>query len=115
MPPTVPWPPSKPISIRFPKTGGTPKSGVSTSTVTPMPTTYIPHATIWPKHSCSTTERPTFPIFGNLCPMNIVAKTMLMRKPGIAFQPPCQDSGMQESQVESSARPSAPPTMDDGR
>ena len=115
MPPTVPCPPSKPISIRFPKTGGTPKIGVSTSTVTPMPTTYIPHATICPKQSCSVTARPTIPIFGNFCPMNIVAKTMLMRKPGMFFQPACQASGMQVSQEERSASPIAPPTMDEGR
>ena len=115
MPPTVPCPPSKPISIRLPNTGGTPKSGVSTSTVTPMPTAYIPQATICPKQSCSATERPTFPIFGNFCPMNIVTKTMLMRNPGMAFHPSCHVAGMRLPHVDSSARPSAPPMIDDGR
>ena len=66
-------------------------------------------------HSCSVTARPTLPIFGNFWPMNIVAKTMLIRNPGIAFQPSCQAGGMRVPQEERIARPIAPPMMDDGK
>ena len=83
--------------------------------MTPMPTTYIPHATIWPKQSCSATARRSPPPTEARRPMNIVANTMLMRKPGRFRQPPDHSDGRLSPKHVRSASPSAPPTIDDGR
>ena len=115
MPPTVPWPPSKPSSRRLPKAGETLKTGASRKPQRPMPTTYCPHITIWASASCGKTDDARFLTLGTPLPRKSVANMILMRNPGIRRISSVISSGMTDLKHVTRTRPRSPPTTDDGK
>ena len=115
MPPTVPCPPSKPISSRLPNAGGTPKKRAKRNPASPSPTTYCPQAINCPTVSCGNAKRTMSPSFGTAAPRKIVAKMTLMRKPGHFAIDARRSGGRRWPQVEKTSSPTAPPMTDEGR
>src|SRR5699024_71950 len=111
IPPTVPWPPSKAISIKAPTNGGIPKNGVKTKIESSNPTTYCPQPSDQPKASCGPPTSQTFFILGKTLPKNKVAKTTLI----IITASGSQTSIMSEGIIPSDQKESFPTTGSNNR
>src|SRR5699024_5569451 len=82
IPAAVPWPPSKPISMRAPNIGVTLNSGTSTATTNNMPITYWPAAKVTPSDSWGPKSLTARFGEGSSVPRNNPANTTLINSPG---------------------------------